>query len=57
MFLQLKEHEDGTELPNWQMLMHECLLSLSFILLPSFSLIVSRRLELLQLFDTVVPFS
>lgn len=56
MFLQLKEREDGTELPVWEMLMHECSLSLSFILLLSFSLIISRRLELLQLFDTAVPF-
>lgn len=56
MFLQLKEHEDGTELPVWQTLMHECSLSLSFILLSSFSLIISERLELLQLFDTAVPF-
>lgn len=43
MFQQLKEHEDGTELPVWQMLAHECSLSLSFILLPSFSLIISRN--------------
>lgn len=30
MFLQLKEQEGGTEIPAWQMLMHECSLSLSF---------------------------
>lgn len=55
MFLHLKEHEDGMELPAWQTLKPECSPSLSFILLSSFSPTISKRLEL-QLFDTAVPF-
>lgn len=36
MFLHLKEHEDGMELPAWQMLKPECSASLSFIGLSGF---------------------